>query len=143
MTSAEEALRRPVGWWLKEADAAIERATDRALSELDADRRRWQLLSTLSNGPIAAEELMEALRSFSSRGEVEGLLADLTGRGWVRRDDGFLALTSEGERVVGELTGRVALVRARVAEALPPEDYTTLVTLLARLVDAVGGRQAG
>lgn len=35
----EQALERPIGWWLKEADARLDAAFDRALEGRGVDRR--------------------------------------------------------------------------------------------------------
>ena len=42
-----QAMSRPVGWWLKEADARLDAAFDRTLAGRDVDRRGWQVLATL------------------------------------------------------------------------------------------------
>ncbi len=55
---SDDALRRPIGWWLKEADARI----DAALDGMDVDRRRWQVLTTLTEGPATVDDFADALR---------------------------------------------------------------------------------
>lgn len=131
------AQRRPIGWWLKEADAGIERAFDDALEGTGVDRRRWQVLATAARGPVAEEFLAEALRSFDGTEALDAVLDDLDARGWLQRTGDGLALTPAGAEQQQALARRVDEVRGRVAAALPGEDYPTLVRLLSRLVEAL------
>jgi hypothetical protein len=42
---------RPIGYWLKRLDRAIEDGFDRDLASWSLTRRHWQILNTLSGGP--------------------------------------------------------------------------------------------
>lgn len=42
MNGEQVVLRRPIGWWLKEADARLEAAFDNALAGQDVDPRGWR-----------------------------------------------------------------------------------------------------
>lgn len=63
----DEQRSRPVGWWLKEADARLSVAFDRILEGSEVDRRGWQVLSSLT--------------SFDSPAAVHGVVGELEARG--------------------------------------------------------------
>ncbi|PZS20770.1 MAG: MarR family transcriptional regulator [Pseudonocardiales bacterium] len=128
---------RPIGWWLKQADAHLDAAFDRSLEGRPVDRRGWQVLASLAKCPTSRSELVASLAIFDSPSAVDAVVRDLRSRGWVEESAGVLRLTSNGELEHAALAPLVAGVRARVAEALPQDDYVTLVQLLQRLVEAV------
>lgn len=132
----DQALRRPIGWWLKEADDRLEAAFDARLRGRGINRRGWQVLASVARAPVRRTDLVADLATFDPAPAVERVVADLHARGWLEDDDGLLRLTAAGEQEQRELAAEVDAVRAQVAAALPAEDYVTLVRLLARLVDA-------
>jgi len=130
----EQAPMRPIGWWLKTADARLDAAIDRSLRGQDVDRRQWQVLASLARRPMSGADLAAALAPFDPPAIVEGVAAALVARGWVDESEGLLRLTGEGEQAHGRLAPLVDEVRGQVAAALPADDYRLLVQLLARLV---------
>jgi hypothetical protein len=128
---------RPVGWWLKEADAALDAAFGTALAGDEVERRGWQILATLAREPQHPQDLAAALASFGSPSLVATEVHHLRSRRWVGETDGYLHLTDAGAAKHAELAARVETVRDRVAAALPPEDYRQLVGLLRRLVEGL------
>jgi len=136
--SDQQPPQRPIGWWLKEADARLDAAFDRSLTGRGVDRRAWQVLATLARSTATRGEVVAGLAAFDDAAAVDGVLDDLRERGWVTNSsDGALRLTPEGSHEQQALAALVAEVRQTVAAALPEEDYGTLVRLLARLVDAL------
>jgi hypothetical protein len=133
----DQPTRRPIGWWLKEADARLERAFDAAFLAAGRTRREWQVLNTLSDRATSAEDLVGALAPFASRNDILSVVDALVARGEVRLTDGTLRVTEDGARAHAELASSVAQVRERVTAALPGDDYGTLVRLLARLVEGL------
>ena len=134
-------LRRPVGWWLKEADRMLDGAFDDALGAHGLGRRDWQVLTSLGRGPVPRPELVASLASFDPVEVLGEVLDELQGRGWVVESAGRLELTPAGREQERALAPLVDQVRQRVAAALPQDDYVQLVSLLARLVS--GLRAAG
>jgi DNA-binding MarR family transcriptional regulator len=132
----EQALRRPIGWWLKEADAAIDGAFDAALAGTGVDRRSWQVLSTLGRGPQPAADVVRSLSAFDPPTAVREAIDGLARRGWVDAADP-LRLTPAGSEQLAALTPSVEAVRRRVSAALPDDDYVVLVRSLARLVEGL------
>lgn len=128
---------RPVGWWLKEADARLESAFDLRLRARGVTSRRgWQVLASAARAPVRRNDLVDDLAAFDSAATVELLIEDLRAEGWLADDAGTLRLTPEGEDLHAELRAGIAEIRGWVAEALPGDDYRTLVDLLQRLVEA-------
>lgn len=136
--SDDQLLWRPIGWWLKEADARLDAAFDASLTVRGVDRRAWQVLATLARSATPRREVAAGLASFDALAVVNGVIDDLRERGWVAESfDEVLQLTPDGAREQQALVPLVEEVRHKVAEALPEEDYVTLVRLLARLVEAL------
>ena len=76
------------------------------------------------------------LRSFDSADTIHGVVAKLERHGWVSEEGGLLRLTSDGAQTQTDLTPVVDLVRRQVQTSLPPDEYFTLIRLLARFTDA-------
>ena len=88
-------------------------------------------------GPTRRSELFASLATLDSPAAIEEALSGLIATGWVEVSAGLLRLTRDGERQHADLTPLVDDVRARVADALPQEEYVALVGLLERLVAAL------
>ena len=129
--------RRPVGWWLKEADALLDAAFDAALDGTGVDRRGWQLLATLARAPMRRGELLASLASFDPPQVLGRVLDEVVSRGWVEETDGVLRLTTVGSAQQQAVGPRVEEVRSKVSAALPQADYVQLISLLARLVEGL------
>jgi DNA-binding MarR family transcriptional regulator len=134
----QQALTRPIGWWLKEADARIDEAFDRALLQTGLDRRRWQVLASLSRGPASQRDLTAALRRFDDDAAIDAVVRDLVDGGLVTLTDGDqLELTTQGRETQRHAAELVETVRQRVSAALDEDAYTRLVLLLAQLVEGL------
>ena len=128
---------RPIGWWLKEADARLEHAFDvRLRAHGVTSRRGWQVLASVARAPVARADLVSELATFDPAETVEQLISDLEQEGWLSEEAGLLRLTSSGEELHSALRGQVMVIRNWVADALPGDDYATLVNLLRQLVEA-------
>ena len=135
--SDEDPLRRPIGWWLKEADARLDAAFDSSLGGRGVDRRAWQVLAMLARSPSRRTDVVASLASFNHPAILEEVIDELKRRGRVEEANGALRLTPAGADEQATLAPLVEAVRRQVAAALPEDDYLTLVRLLARLVDAL------
>lgn len=133
----EQGSFRPIGWWLKEADARLDAVFDSALEGTGVDRRGWQVLAALSRAPTRRAELAAALAAFDPPATVDGVIDALRSRGWVDESPDALTLTQAGAEQHQAFAPRVEGVRRRVAAALPHEDYATLIGLLARMITAL------
>jgi hypothetical protein len=128
---------RPVGWWLKEADALLDAAFDAALEGSGVDRRGWQVLASLARRPMSRAEVVAILAAFDPPAVVDQIVDIALERGWVEESEGLLRLTSGGRWQQQSLAPRVDGVRTKVSASLTPEDYLLLVGLLARLVEGL------
>ena len=134
----QQALARPIGWWLKEADARIDEAFDRALLQTGLDRRRWQVLASLSRGPAYQRDLTSALRRFDDDAAIDAVVRGLVDGGLVTLTGGDqLELTTRGRETQRHAAELVETVRQRVSAALDDDSYTRLVLLLAQLVEGL------
>ncbi|CAN5740894.1 hypothetical protein BH23ACT10_BH23ACT10_30360 [soil metagenome] len=104
---------RPLGWWLKEADARIDDAFDRGLGSLGLDRRRWQILATLARGPLPQGDIAAALSRFDDDAEIAAVVADLLDHGMVHR----------GSEDVLEITDRGAQAHQQAANRSPSSGH--------------------
>jgi len=129
----QSAERRPIGWWLRTADAPIEQAFEDVFEGQSITRREWQLLESAASAPVLESALLRTLEAFAgARDAVDdlrrrGLLADGA--------DGNLTLTDAGHRSHSRAVAGVATVRSAVTAALPAESYAALLRLLSDLVD--------
>ncbi|MEU4115537.1 hypothetical protein AB0F71_13690 [Kitasatospora sp. NPDC028055] len=128
--------QRPLGYWLRHVDDALEQSMARLFAADALSRRDWQVLDTLSRGPADTAALDAALAPFlrpeeaSVRPHLEGLAA----RGWVVLDpDGSAALTERGRAANRRAAAQAAGLRERLTACLTPQELTTLMTLLERL----------
>ncbi len=127
--------RRPIGWWLKTADARIEQAFEDVLQGQSITRREWQVLEPVSRAPVLESELLQKLEAFAG---AQDAVDELRRRGLVAGGvDGVLTLTDAGQVAHGRAAAGVATVRSAVSAALPEEIYATLLRLLADLVDGL------
>lgn len=129
---------RPIGWWLKEADARLENAFTARLSQHGLTRRAWQVLASVARAPATRAGLVDQLSGFDSASQLHQLIDELRGHGWLSDDeDGErLRLTASGAELHTVAAAEISQVRSAVSVVLPAEDYRTLVGLLGRLVDA-------
>lgn len=134
---SQDGLNRPIGWWLKEADSLLDAAFDTALRGEEVDRRDWQVLASLASGGKSRGEVIDTLSGFDPAARVDGVIGNLETRGWIEGSSSKLQLTPSGVEKQQKLMPLVATVRQQVADALPREDYTALVGLLARLVEGL------
>ena len=86
MTETRGAGFRPIGWWLKEADARLEAAFDVRLRAYGVTSRRgWQVLASAARAPVRRADLVADLSSFDSAATVEQLVDELARRGLADR----------------------------------------------------------
>ncbi len=97
--SEEQALSRPIGWWLKQADVLLDAAFDEELEAEEVDRRGWQILTSLTTGPKRREEVAGSLTPFDPPSVVADVIEQLRGRGWVEDRAAVLQLTPSGVKL--------------------------------------------
>ncbi|MGW0982874.1 MarR family winged helix-turn-helix transcriptional regulator [Streptomyces xiamenensis] len=128
--------QRPFGYWLKHIDGAIEENMSRLLARDGLNRRGWQVLNTLSYGPITVAELDDTMAAFLSpdKPTTRPVVDRLAEHGWTSTaDDGAVTLTGEGRRAHQRISEQTGALRVRMMECLSPEQYTVLMELLQRV----------
>jgi DNA-binding MarR family transcriptional regulator len=129
-------VNRPIGYWVKRLDAALETHLDSTLARLRLSRRQWQVLNTLSSGPITPAELAEVLRPFSAANggaAKEREMAALVRRELVFLLDGRLTLTDAGWALHAEASGMVEASRRELTAGIGVDEYATAVSVLERM----------
>ncbi len=129
-------VNRPIGYWVKRLDAALETHLDSTLARLHLSRRQWQVLNTLSSGPITPVELADVLRPFSAANggaAQERDMAALVRRELVFLLDGRLTLTNDGWALHTEASRIVDASRRELTEGIGVDEYAMAVSVLERM----------
>ncbi|MFP3462974.1 MarR family transcriptional regulator [Arthrobacter globiformis] len=132
---------RPVGYWVKRLDGALEALLDATLAQLRLTRRQWQVLNTLSTGPATPTELGDALRPFSladGTGAHERDMASLVQRQLVFLQDGLLALTAPGTALHAKANRLVEAAREDLTAGVGADEYAIAVSVLERMCNNAG-----
>lgn len=129
-------VNRPIGYWVKRLDAALETHLDSTLARLHLSRLQWQVLNTLGSGPITPVELADVLRPFSAATGGAGQERDMAAL--VRRDlvfllDGRLTLTADGWALHTEASRMVDASRRELTAGIGVDEYAMAVSVLARM----------
>ncbi len=126
---------RPIGYWLKRLDRAIEECFERDLRELGMGRRQWQVLNALREDVRTEGEVERMLAPFWTEDSIrfQDLLADLVARDLVQVQEGIVELKPAGVVLHQSLSSRVAATRQRLTAGISSEDYATAVRVLERM----------
>ncbi|KRA25315.1 hypothetical protein ASD65_13450 [Microbacterium sp. Root61] len=127
--------RRPLGFWLRLTDRQLTAAFADEFEADGLDRRDWMLLNLLA-GDADDERLARIVERASQRGGKR--LRRLADRGWITQTDGAWTLTEAGRAQRDSLKTRVDAIRERVAAAISPEDYATVVASLEAIAREFG-----
>lgn len=125
-TQNTDTTSRPFGYWLKAADRLMAAEFDSAFEGEHASRRDWRILNVV-DGTAPARRPLNAHK-----------LHGLVERGWVVADGDGWTLTDDGRAAKQRLGGIVDGIRAKVADAVSPEDLDTTLTSLEQIARAFG-----
>jgi len=107
------AERRPIGWWLKTADARIEQAFEGQ----SITRREWQVLEPVSSIPLPESELLHKLQAFAG---AQDAVDELRRRGLLAKGaDGVLTLTDADQVTDGRAAAASRLFGAQSGPHCP------------------------
>ncbi|HET6634711.1 MAG TPA: MarR family transcriptional regulator [Streptomyces sp.] len=126
---------RPIGYWLRHLHNLLEEQFEATLGDLGLGRREWQVLHTLTEGPRTTAALRDALAPFAAEEEsdVDGVLAGLRARGWVRSEESDVALTEAGRSGHDEAAARVGETRKALLNGRTGQQYTDTVRVLSTM----------
>ena len=127
------AEEQPIGWWVRRLDALLEEAVDAVVTGEGLTRRHWQVLHSLATGTERETDVATALADFP--GDVDTVVSDLVGRGWVVRiGSGRIGLTPDGVAAHDRVSRAVGRVRRHVADGLSRSEYERTILVLSRMV---------
>jgi DNA-binding MarR family transcriptional regulator len=121
---------------VKRLDVALEALLDATLAQLHLTRRQWQVLNTLSSGPVTPAELAEALRPFNQAGLVDAHerdMASLVRRQLVFLQNGYLALTETGISLHAKAARLVEAARDELTSGIGTDEYAMAISVLERM----------
>ena len=131
---------RPLGYWVRTVDQALEERLQSAAEESGLTRREWQILNRLRIGAVEEDSLRAALAPYLDGDES---LADPLRR---LADDGLLVhnepewrLTDDGVERVDRVREEAAQeIRERATDGLSEEDEERLLATLERIARNLG-----
>ncbi|MFT4258956.1 MarR family winged helix-turn-helix transcriptional regulator [Microbacterium sp.] len=124
--TSEPRTPRPLGYWLKATDRLMAAEFDAAFAHEGVNRRDWRLLNVVDG-------TVEATRPLHPR-----KLAGLIERGWVAPEGDGWTLTDEGRAAKTRLAELAENIRARVTDAVSPDDLDTTLRTLEQIARAFG-----
>jgi DNA-binding MarR family transcriptional regulator len=127
---------KPIGYWLRRADQLLTTRIDEAQRANGLDRLDWQVLQVLGEGHASRARITEALHPFANFFTIDTVLKDFVRRGMIDGSDatGF-TLTPSGEALRERALALQSSIRERAVVGIRPEDYTTALAVLQRLVE--------
>ncbi|MGO4805229.1 MarR family transcriptional regulator [Arthrobacter sp. 2MCAF15] len=129
-------MNRPIGYWVKRLDAALEAQLDSTLARVHLTRRQWQVLNLLSSAPATPAEIWDFLRPFDTGdGGQERDLAALVRRELVFLLDGRLAHTGAGYALHSEASRLVEATRHELTAGIGADEYAIAVSVLERMTN--------
>lgn len=129
-------MNRPIGYWVKRLDVALEAHLDFTLAGVHLSRRQWEVLKTLSAAPVAPADMRDVLRPFNAADGADGQerdMAALVRRGLVLLLDGRLALTEAGHALHSQASGLVEANRQQLTAGIGADEYAIAVSVLERM----------
>lgn len=128
-------VNKPIGYWTKRLDAALEAHLDSTLARLKLSRRQWQTLNVLAETPLSPEDLDEILDPFwgGDRRRRENELGSLVGRGMIIMVDDRITLSDLGHAKHAEAEQLVEQARRDLSMGIGIDEYAMAVSVLERM----------
>lgn len=127
---------RPIGFWIKAADRALDATIDAAHRHVGVDRRGWQVLNAVAQagGTIKSNALADIFHPMLTVSETELQVDTLTQAGLLVRADDAIELTGQGRETQKQVASAQELVRRKVMQGIDEAEYVTTLTVLKRFV---------
>lgn len=128
-------MNKPIGYWIKRLDAALEVQLDATLARIKLTKRQWHTLGTLSEGALLPDQLEDILQPLWG-GDVrlrERELAALVGRGMITMIDDRLALSERGREKYHEAQRMVEDARQDLSMGIGIDEYAMALSVLERM----------
>ncbi|MGC4108466.1 MAG: hypothetical protein QM753_19255 [Thermomicrobiales bacterium] len=132
---------RPIGYWVKRLDRALEARFERTLAAHGLSRRHWQVLNALREDVRTEGEVERMLEPFWTEDAITWaqVKADLVSRGLISFQDGVIELTPAGVALHGELGKQVSDTRTVLMQGVSNEEYLGTIRVLERMAENVEG----
>jgi hypothetical protein len=132
---------KPIGWYLKEADALITQNFNASLESQGLTRFHWQVLKTISDyGLLSKKGYYLKVNRFITEPELENILLSLLDRGWLSHtgEDFYFTETGKGEfALIEDIQERN---REKMLAGTNPEDYYLTLAFLNQVIQNLGGK---
>lgn len=128
-------MNKPIGYWIKRLDAALETHLDGTLARLKLSRKQWQTLNVLAETPLDPADLDGILNTFW-RGDTrrrESELAALVGRGLIIMVDDRISLSELGHAKHVEAQRLVEDARQDLSMGIGIDEYAMALSVLERM----------
>jgi hypothetical protein len=131
--------QKPIGYWVKALDRALESHLDKRLAIHELGRREWQVLNVIAAKSVTLHDLEDELRPFSAEATSPNQAWQaLTIRGLVHLEaDGIISLTEEGLALHSEAAKDIQELRSAAAAGVDRDEYVTAVRVLATMLQNV------
>ncbi|MEV7604809.1 MarR family transcriptional regulator [Paenarthrobacter sp. NPDC089322] len=128
-------MDKPIGYWIKRLDAALEMQLDTTLARIRLSRRQWQTLNILAEAPLRPKELEDALRPFWGGDDRlrERELAALVGKGFITMIDERLMLSERGRESYHQALRLVEDARRDLSMGIGIDEYAMALSVLERM----------
>ncbi|MET3903625.1 MarR family transcriptional regulator [Paenarthrobacter sp. 4246] len=128
-------MNKPIGYWIKRLDAALEAQLDSILARIKLSRRQWHTLSVLSEGAMLPDQLEEFLHPLWGNDirMRERELAALVGRGMITMIDDRLVLSDRGREKYHEAQRLVEAARQDLSMGIGIDEYAMALSVLERM----------
>ncbi len=131
--------RRPIGYWIKQADAALTQAIDATQASNGVTRFEWQVLSLIFDGDHVPETDIEiTLASFADSDDVRAALARLAGSAWIAASAAGWGVTETGRHAHAQILAAQQQIRQQAMAGIADADYETTVRVLQQLAGNLG-----
>lgn len=136
MPNDKTSSERPIGFWIKAADRALDATIDAAHRHAGVGRRGWQVLNAVAQagGTIKSKALAGIFHPMLSVSETELQVDTLTQAGMLIRVGDAVELTGQGRETQKHVASAQELVRRKAMQGIDEAEYVTTLTVLKRLV---------
>jgi DNA-binding MarR family transcriptional regulator len=136
----------PIGYWLKHADEVITKHINQVQAANGVSRFQWQLLNSIHEvGTVSKAQLFGIMQTFVSHADFEKMIDEMIDKGWLSQDEkneGLLQLTEEGNSKHQIILESQKEVRQRTVQGVSEEEYTTVISVLQRIVENLEGKHS-
>lgn len=128
-------MKKPIAYWVKRLDTALDVQLDSTLAKLRLSRRQWQALDLLSQGAVFPQDLDQSLQPVwgADIRLRERELAALVGRGLITMIDDRLTLSDRGRDVFHESLRLMEDARRDVSMGIGIDEYAMALSVLERM----------